>query len=110
MKPNKKNKFIKTIFLLLFIIYMTIYFSQISGYYEYRNYLHASLTKDQILKFEDDIKNGKNVKLTDYVVNTNKNYQTNLSKFGNNLSNVICKLINKGINSSFEFLNKLVDE
>ena len=110
MKKDKKNKIFKFLIVLLFIIYITIYISEKTGYYEYKNYQKTILTKEQIVKFEDDVKNGKNVKLNDYVVNTNKNYQTRLSKMGNGLSELISKMINKGIDSCFEFLNKLVDE
>lgn len=110
MKKDKKIKIFKFLFMLLFIVYITIYISQLTGYYEYKNYQKAMLTREQIAKFESDIKNGKDVKLNDYVVNTNKHYQTNLSKMGMNLSDLISKLVNKGINSSFDFLIKLVDE
>lgn len=110
MKKDKKNKFFKILTILLFIVYLTIYISERTGYYEYKNYQKTILTKEQIAKFEDDVKNGKNVKLNDYVVNTNKHYQTNLSKIGSNISNFISKIINKGIDSSFDFLSKLVDE
>lgn len=110
MKKDRKNKFFKIIIVLLFIVYITIYISERTGYYEYKNYQKALLTKEQIAKFEDDVKNGKNVKINDYVVNTNKHYQTNISKMGNNISSFISKLINNGIDSSFDFLSKLVDE
>lgn len=110
MKKDKKVKIFKFIFFLLFIIYMTIYVSQLTGYYEYKNYQKALLTKEQIAKFENDVKNGKNVRINDYVVNTNKHYQTGLSKMGLKLSNLMSKLVNKSINSSFDFLANLVDE
>lgn len=110
MKKDRKVKIFKFLFIIFFMIYITIYVSQKAGYYEYKNYQKANLTREQITQFELDIKNGKNVKLNDYVVNTNKNYQTRISKIGNNLSNFISKMVNKGINSSFDFLIKLVDE
>ncbi len=110
MKKNRKNKFFKFLIVLLFIIYFTIYISEKTGYYEYKNYQKATLTREQIAKFESDVKSGKNVRLNDYVVNTNKNYQTSLSKMGSGLSEFLSKIVNKGINSSFDFLNKLVDE
>ena len=78
MKKNKKNKFFKILFMILFIIYITIYFSQLTGYYEYKNYQKTVLTRNQIKKFESDVKNGRDVKLENYVVNTNKHYQNNL--------------------------------
>ncbi len=110
MKKNRKNKFFKFLIVLRFIIYFTIYISEKTGYYEYKNYQKATLTREQIAKFESDVKSGKNVRLNDYVVNTNKNYQTSLSKMGSGLSEFLSKIVNKGINSSFDFLNKLVDE
>jgi len=111
MKKNKRlNKIFKGLLIILFVIYLTIYISQKTGYYEYKNYQKALLTNDQIKSFEEDVKNGKEVNIKDYIVNTNKNYQTNLSKFGLNLSNLISSCINKGINSSFDFLIKFVDE
>ena len=110
MKKDRKNKIFKFLIVFLFVIYMTIYVSQLTGYYEFKNYQKTTLTKEQISKFEDDVKNGKNVKLTDYVVNTNKHYQTRLKKMGYDLSEFISKMVNKGINSSFDFLIKLVDE
>ena len=110
MKKDKKIKIFKVLFVILFVIYLTIYKKKKTGYYEYKNYQKAILTKEQIAKFEEDVKNGKNVRINDYVVNTNKHYQTNLSKMGSNLSDLISKFVNKGINSSFDFLIKLVDE
>ena len=110
MKKDKKIKLFKGILVALFIVYITIYVSQLTGYYEYKNYQKTVLTEEQIEQFEQDVKEGKQVNVKDYVVNTNKNYQTNLSKIGMNLSNTISSWVNKGINSSFDFLVKLVDE
>lgn len=110
MKKDKKNKIFSRIIIVLFVIYITIYISQLTGYYEYKNYQKMVLTKEQIKQFEQDVKDGKNVKLNDYVVNTNKYYQTRLSKAGLDLSNIISHLVQKGISSSFDFLVKLVDE
>lgn len=110
MKKDRKNKFFAKLIILLFIIYITIYISQVTGYYQYKNYQKTVLTNEQIKKFEQDVKDGKNVKINDYVVHTNKYYQTKLSKMGLNVSNIISDLVQKGINSSFDFLVKLVDE
>lgn len=111
MKKNKRlNKLFRGLLIILFIIFITIYISQKTGYYEYKNYQKTLLTNEQIDKFENDVRNGKNVNLKDYVINTNKSYQTNLSRAGLNISNFISSCVNKGINSSFDFLIKLVDE
>lgn len=110
MKKDKKTKIFKGLFLLLFIVYITIYVSQLTGYYEYKNYQKTILTEQQISRFEADVKNGKDVDINSYIVNTNKHYQTNLSKVGLNLSNTISKWVNTCINKSFDFLIKFVDE
>ena len=56
MKKNKKNKIFKFIFGLFFMSFLVIYFSELTGYYEYQNYKKTSLTEEQIKKFEEDVK------------------------------------------------------
>ena len=57
------EKLIKTIFTILFVIFVTIYISQATGYYEYELHKKSELTKEQIQKFEKDVKEGKKVDL-----------------------------------------------
>ena len=49
------EKLIKTIFTILFVIFVTIYISQATGYYEYELHKKSELTKEQIQKFEKDV-------------------------------------------------------
>ena len=58
MKPEK---IFKSVLMILFIIFISLYISQSSGYYEYEQYKKVELTKEQIKKFEQDIKDGKKV-------------------------------------------------
>ena len=69
---EKRYKIFKYVFVFLFIIFMTLYFSQLTGYYEYRNYQKMVMTEEQIKQFEQDIKDGKEVDIKDYTVNTVK--------------------------------------
>ena len=56
-----KEKILRTIFLFLFIIYIGIYASNKTGYYEYEMHKKVELTNEQIEKFEEDVKNNKKI-------------------------------------------------
>ena len=62
-----KESAVKTVFILLFICFLTIYISQATGYYEYKLHKKAELTKEQIKKFENDVKNNEKIDLNDYL-------------------------------------------
>ena len=38
MKKNKKNKIFKFIFMIFLMSFIVIYFSELTGYYEYENH------------------------------------------------------------------------
>ena len=111
MKKNKLSyRILKGTFIILFVIFIALYFSEASGYYEFRNYKTKELTDKQIQKFESDVAKGKDVSIEDYAITKNKNYSNNLSKAGDKLSNSISHLVEKGLNSTFSFVNKLIEE
>ena len=58
-----KYKVFKWSFNFLLVIFLTLYFSQLTGYYEYQNYQKMIMTEEQIKQFEQDIKDGKEVSL-----------------------------------------------
>ena len=102
------EKILKTIFIFLFIIFITIYISQSTGYYEYELHKKTELTNEQIEKFETDIKDGKNVELEDYMEDITKDYSNGFSKMGTNFSKTASKYIKKGIEEIFNFIERLV--
>lgn len=110
MKKNKKNKIYKFIFWLFFMSFLVIYFSELTGYYEYQNYQKAALTEEQIKKFEEDVKNGNKVDINEYLVVNNKKYNNTLSKLASKLSDGISKLVNSGVEYTFKYISKLIDE
>ena len=110
MKKDKKNKIYKFIFWLFFMSFLVIYFSELTGYYEYQNHLKASLTEEQIKKFEEDVKNGNEVDINEYLVVNNKKYNNNLSKLASKLSDRISKLVNSGVEYTFKYISRLIDE
>lgn len=108
-KKDKKNKFFLGLFSFLFLIYMTIYVSQASGYYEFKNYRKASLTDEALKKFESDIKKGKKVDLSSYVISSNTNYSNKISDTGMVISDGVSELVNLGINSFFKVISHLAE-
>ncbi|HHW68965.1 MAG TPA: hypothetical protein GX747_01310 [Tenericutes bacterium] len=114
MKPEEKikiiTKFLKIFFWVLFISFCALYISQATGYYEYELHKKVIFTEEQIKKFENDVKNGANIDINDYLKNQNKYYQNNTSKLGLNISNFIGKNVKNGIKKTFEALSKLIEE
>ena len=56
MKKKNNNKLFNIIFFMFLLSFIIVYFSQITGYYQYQNYKKSELTKEQIKQFESDIK------------------------------------------------------
>ena len=95
----------KLLFIIIFISFLTLYFSHNSGYFEYQQYKKTSFTKEQIEKFEQDIKDGKEVDITNYLDDDDINYSNKVSSLGLNLSKGIEKTIKGGLNKVVDFLN-----
>jgi len=102
------EKIVKTIFILLFIVFITIYISQANGYYEYELHKRVELTNEQIKKFEEDVKNNKKIDLKEYTMDGVENYNNNFSKLGSNFSKVTSKYVKKGISGFFGFVENLL--
>lgn len=102
------EKVFKTIMIFLFVIFLTIYLSNNTSYYEYGMHKRVELTNEEIKKFEEDVKNNKNIDIEDYQKNTIKDYSNEISRISLSLSNFTSKYIKKGINSVFKTIDKLM--
>ena len=109
MKKNKKNKLYKFIFMVFFLSFVVIYFSQLTGYYKYQNHKKAVLTEEQIKKFEKDVASGKEVDINEYLVINDVTYNNNLSKLASKLSEGISLVVESGVENTFKFLSNLVE-
>ncbi len=111
-KEHKKliYKIAKRLFLIIFIGFTALYFSQATGYYEY--YLHEKvvLNEDKIKKFEQDIKDGKNIDIEDYISEEKNDYSNQVSSLGLSLSKKIGTLFKDGFNTFFDYVSKMVEE
>ena len=78
----------------------------------YSNTLFESskMLEEQIKKFEEDVKNGNEVDINEYLVVNNKKYNNTLSKLASKLSDGISKIVNSGVEYTFKYISKLIDE
>lgn len=103
------NNIMKVIFLILFLIFLTIYFSQSGGYYEFELHKKTVFTDEMIKKFEQDVADGKDVSIEDYLVEDKKNYSNKASELGYFISKNVGNLIKDGIEETFKMINKMVE-
>ncbi len=109
MGKKKKNIFQKII-MIFFIIFLLIYIVTENGYYEYKMYNKTKLTNEAILKFEEDIKNNKDVSINDYVVEDYIDYTNAFSNLGVKIGNFTEKAIKYIIKKSLKLLSDLFYE
>ena len=109
-KVKLSTKIFRTVVSLLFVVFITLFLSNKYGYYEYKKHEQVALTEEQITKFEQDVKEGKDIDIESYLSNTNPSYQTKFSKMGLRLSDSISKVVKGGVESFFKSINKVVTE
>lgn len=80
---------VKNVFICFLVIFLGIYISISNGNSNYMSYKKTELTKDAIKKFEEDVKNGKNINLEDYIDINDKVESNKISKIGIYLSNKV---------------------
>lgn len=105
-----RYKIFKWCFSFLLVIFLTLYFSQLTGYYEYQNYQKMVMTEEQIKQFEQDIKEGKEVDIKDYVVNIKKEYDNSFSNLGVTISNIISSTVKNTIIKLFSGIANMVED
>ncbi len=114
LKREDKIKIYKRLFritfIVLFVCFLTLYFSGAAGYYDYYQHKKTTFTSEQIKKFEKDVSDGKKVDINDYLDTDNKDYSNKVSDLGYYISDSIGKYVKVGIEGTFGALNKLVTE
>lgn len=111
MKAEDKKKLAKKIlskcFVFLFLAFTVLYLSEGAGYFEYEQHRNMVLTNDKIKEFEEDVKNGKNIDIENYVETKAKDYSNSVSNFGLDLSGFVNDVVTEGLNSFFKFLGDM---
>lgn len=108
-KKKLCNKIFGRLFLGLLIAFMAIFLSSKTGYYDFELHNRTVLTEEKIKEFEQDVKDGKEINIKNYVISTTPNYQNKVSLLGNKVSTSFENLISSGIESAFSLLGKLLE-
>lgn len=96
----------KIIFIFLFVIFLTMYISVGSNYYEYELHKKVMLTNEDIKRFEDDVKNNKEVDIDNYI-SSRVDYSNSFSKASTKVSKETKKYIKEGIEGIFNLFSKM---
>lgn len=105
-----KKNLIKIVLSLIVLSFIISYIIYETGYYEYKLQNRMVLTKEQMEKFENDVNNGLDVTLNDYIIDENIDYTSNLTEFTAKINNKTSKYVKKSIELIFKKLNKLVSD
>ncbi len=103
-----KKAFYITI-LLLFIVFICIFSSSTSGYYEYSNYKNNSFTEEKMKEFEKDVAEGKNVNIKDYIDDNSKDYSNKITRLGDNISDLVYDSANFILKGGFKVIEKMLN-
>lgn len=98
------------IMIILFVIFITVYISQATGYYDYQQHRQVELTNEKIKQFETDVKEGKVINVKDYLSDTHQYYDNGISRLGLKFSKTVSLSAKKGINKIFKFLEALLKD
>ena len=104
--PKKRSK-VLVLFYIVLIFYAVFYFFFLNGYLESVEKDKLTLTKEAMIRFEEDIENGKDVTLNDYLSLDKKDYSTNVSNLGNTLGECVEYIMKDGIKILTDTLKKL---
>lgn len=105
-----KKKIVKFAFMSLFLLFVVSYVIELTGYYEYNLQNKTIMTNEAMAKFEKDLADGKDVREEDYVVSTEKDYTSSLTKETNKLSIKVNKVLQKGIEGIFKIVGQFVED
>ncbi len=107
---KKKKNYFLIFMLLIFLVFLILYISKETGYYEYKAHSKSALTQEQIIKFEKDLSEGKNVTIDDYVVNDKMDYTTIVGDMGYNFGKLVESFMNNGLKKTLRLFSALFYE
>ena len=102
----KKHNFFKTIFILVFLLFLALFIASKTGYYEKSVKDKTYLTNKKLKEFEKDISEGKNVDAKDYFPKE-VDYSNIFTKSANNISNKIGLVVNYKAKNIWDFIKTL---
>lgn len=109
-KKKKRNKVARYTFFFLFLCFIVSYAICESGYYEYELANKKILTEEQIKKFEEDVANGKDIDIEEYIIETHTDYTNKFTDATTKVATSINKYLKECIESIFGLVSNFVEE
>lgn len=106
MKKKKKNNWFFRILSLLFIMYLALFISLHTGYYEKTVRDRTLMTEEKIKEFEEDVANNMIVDIKDYLPEE-KDYSNFFTNSANSLSNVLSNILDNNAENVWDFIKSL---
>ena len=104
------KKIFGIIFFILFLAFFISYIAISSGYYEYELQHRMVLTSEAMKKFEEDVEEGKDVSLEEYVIPNSKDYTNTLTNSTNKVALGVNNALKKGIEKIFKVIGNFVED
>ena len=101
-----KEKIVKYLIYLVILSFFTLYFVSSTNLYEYKMEKKKTLTEDSIKKFEEDVKNGVQIDINDYIIK-DKNYDNKFTIVNREIANYVGKGFENIIKYIARYMNKI---
>ena len=108
-KDKWPNRIFGGFFIILFVSFLALYISEGTGYYEYEIHKKVTLTEEKIKQFEQDVKDGKQIDVKDYLEEPNYQYNNSLSDAALHISEGIGDFVKSGIERLFSGIAKMIE-
>lgn len=109
-KELKLIKIFKLIVYVIFFLFFCTVLLSVSGYYQTELQKKTTLTNEAIKQFENDIAQGKDIDINDYVDINKKDYDNNFTKSGRYISEKLNNIISTGIKKTLKIIIKAIED
>lgn len=105
-KKNKGTWVLKALG-VLFVVYISLTIAISTGYYEAKLSEKTTITDEAMQQFEQDVREGKDVDIKDYVTDIRKDYSNQTTKAGMVFSKAVETVMSKGIDGMIQIFKSL---
>ncbi len=97
MESKKQGSWFLKILAILFLLYVSLTIAIQTGYYEAKLSEKTTITNEAMKKFEEDVREGKEVDINDYITEIHKDFSNHTTKAGVFFSETMESFMSKGI-------------
>ena len=106
-KKKNKGSWVLKLLGILFILYLSLTIAISTGYYEAKLSEKTTITNEAIMQFEEDVRNGKDVDINDYLTDTYQDYSNSRTKAGYVFSSAVEGFMSEGIEKIVDIFKML---